>query len=177
MLTKLIGKVLGTKTDRDLKALQPFVEQVKQVYPEIQGLDDEGLRKKTASFRDRLRTINKEDQDRLNDIQTQLETEESLEVREGLYAQIESLDKSIYERSEKELELIRPEAFAVVKETARRWSENGQLEVNASEIDAALEGKDFLEIKGGKAIWKSSWSAAGNPISWDMVHYDVQLIG
>ena len=177
MLTKLIGKVLGTKTDRDLKALQPFVEQVKQVYPEIQGLDDEGLRKKTASFRDRLRTINKEDQDRLNDIQTQLETEESLEVREGLYAQIESLDKSIYERSEKELELIRPEAFAVVKETARRWSENGKLEVNASEIDAALEGKDFLEIKGGKAIWKSSWSAAGNPISWDMVHYDVQLIG
>ena len=108
MLTKLIGKVLGTKTDRDLKALQPFVEQVKQVYPEIQGLDDEGLRKKTASFRDRLRTINKEDQDRLNEIQTQLETEESLEVREGLYAQIESLDKSIYERSEKELELIRP---------------------------------------------------------------------
>ena len=64
-----------------------------------------------------------------------------------------------------------------MKETARRWAENGQLEVNASEIDAALEGKDFLEIKGGKAIWKSSWSAAGNPISWDMVHYDVQLIG
>ena len=87
------------------------MEQVKQVYPEIQELDDEGLRKKTASFGSSAQ-INKEDQDRLNDIRAQLETEESLETRENLYAQIELLDKSIYERSEKELELIRPEAFA-----------------------------------------------------------------
>jgi preprotein translocase subunit SecA len=177
MLTKLISKVLGTKSDRDLKALQPFVDEVKKVYPDIQQLDDNGLRQRSLSFRERLKEINKEDQERLDAIKVQLDTEEDLQAKEDLYSEQEALDKAIYERTEKELEAIRPEAFSVMKETARRLSENGQLIVDAVEIDAALEGKDFLELKDGKAIWKNHWSAAGNEIQWNMVHYDVQLIG
>ena len=177
MLTKLISKVLGTKSDRDLKALQPFVEEVKKVYPSIQQLDDNGLRAKSLSFRARLEEINREDQQRLDAIAQQLQDEEDLNTRENLYAEQESLHKSVYERTEKELEIIRPEAFAVVKETARRLSENGQLVVDASAIDAAYEGRDFIEFKEGKAIWKNRWKAAGNEIEWNMVHYDVQLIG
>ena len=177
MLTKLISKVLGTKSDRDLKALQPFVEEVKKVYPSIQQLDDNGLRAKSLSFRARLEEINREDQQRLDAIAQQLQDEEDLNTRESLYAEQESLHKSVYERTEKELEIIRPEAFAVVKETARRLSENGQLVVDASAIDAAYEGRDFIEFKEGKAIWKNRWKAAGNEIEWNMVHYDVQLIG
>lgn len=177
MLTKLISKVLGTKSDRDLKALQPFVEEVKQVYPSIQQLDDNGLRAKSLAFRARLQEINRDDQQRLDAIVQQLESEEDLNTRENLYAEQESLHKSMYERTEKELEAIRPEAFAVVKETARRLAENGQLVVDASTIDAAYEGRDFVEFKDGKAIWKNHWKAAGNEIEWNMVHYDVQLIG
>lgn len=177
MLTKLISKVLGTKSDRDLKALQPFVEEVKKVYPSIQQLDDNGLRAKSLSFRARLEEINREDQQRLDAIAQQLQDEEDLNTRENLYAEQENLHKSVYERTEKELEIIRPEAFAVVKETARRLSENGQLVVDASAIDAAYEGRDFIEFKEGKAIWKNRWKAAGNEIEWNMVHYDVQLIG
>ncbi len=177
MLANILGKIFGNKSERDIKQLRPFIDQVLKVYPEIQALSDEELRGKTLEFRNLIKTSISEYQIEIDRIQAQLEIETELDLREGLYAEQEKLEKLIYERTENELESLRPAAFSVIKETARRLKENGHLVVTASEIDSQYSGKDFVEFQDGKAIWKNKWKAAGNEISWDMVHYDVQLIG
>jgi len=177
MFGNLLAKVFGTKTLRDLKALQPYIDQVREHYPRIEALSDDGLRAQTALFRQRLKEGTQDIQTEIDAIQERLAQTEALEEREQLFADREKRDKELGERLEKELETLRPEAFAVVVETARRWSKNGQLEVEAGPIDRALSQRDFVQIEGEKAIWPNRWKAAGNEIVWDMVHYDVQLIG
>ena len=176
MLTNLIGKVFGTKSERDLKTLRPFIDQVSTVYPQIAALSDDGLRQKTAEFKSRIQEAILEQDARLKEIKAKLE-ELELDGKEVLYAEQEKLNKEIYEITEKVLEEIRPEAFSVIKETAKRLAEKGELVVTPTEVDAEYEKREFVEIRDGKAHWKNKWLAAGNEITWDMVHYDVQLIG
>ncbi|MBI1315543.1 preprotein translocase subunit SecA [bacterium] len=177
MFGNLLAKVFGTKTQRDLKTLQPYIDQVREHYPRIEALSDDGLRTQTALFRQRLSEAVRDIQTEIDAIQERLTQTEALEEREQLFAEREKRDKELGEQLEKELEAIRPEAFAVVVETARRWAKNGQLEVEAGPIDRSLSQRDFVHIEGDKAIWPNRWKAAGNEIVWDMVHYDVQLIG
>ncbi len=177
MLTNLIGKVFGTKSERDLKTLRPFIDQVSSVYPQIAALSDDEIRQKTAEFKGRIQQAIAEQNARLQELKAKLEEEQELDGKEALYAEQEKLNKEIYEITEKVLEEIRPEAFSVIKETAKRLAEKGELVVTPTEVDAEFEKREFVEIRDGKAHWKNKWLAAGNEITWDMVHYDVQLIG
>ena len=177
MLGNLLSKVFGNKTQRDLKALQPYIDLVREQYPQIEALSDDGLRARTAEFKQRLAEAVVDIQREIDAISEQLLAADKLEEREELFVLREKKDKELAEQLEKELDKLRPEAFAVVVETAKRWSKNGQLTVAASELDRAPGVRDFVRIEGDRAIWPNRWKAAGNEIVWDMVHYDVQLIG
>ncbi len=177
MLGNLLSKVFGNKTQRDLKALQPYVDLVREQYPPLEALSDDALRARTAEFKKRLALAVEEIQGEIDRISEQILTVEHLEEREELFVQREKKDKELAEQLEKELDKLRPEAFAVVVETAKRWAKNGSLNVVAGPLDHAPGVRDFVRIEGDRAIWPNRWKAAGNEIVWDMVHYDVQLIG
>ncbi len=178
MIGNLLQKVFGSKSDRDIKNLQPIVDEINTTYPSFTGLSDDELRAKTAEFRQRIADNIAEETRRTEEITRQLETEEDIEVKESLYNELDKLEEEAYEKTEVLLKEILPEAFSVVKETARRFKENGGLKVTASDYDRELsQTMDAVSVEGDQAIWKNSWLAAGNEISWDMVHYDVQLIG
>ena len=171
-------KVFGNKYDKDLKEINPIIEKIKSVYPSIQSLSNDELRSKTASFKQQIEEATKDTYKEIDTLKEKAEsTDIELQQKESIYADIDTLEKNVVEKTEEVLEQILPEAFAVVKETAQRFS-NGNIEVTASDFDkdlAAIYGN--VEIKGEKAIFHNKWIAAGNEIVWDMVHYDVQLIG
>ena len=171
-------KVFGNKYDKDLKEINPIIEKIKSVYPSIQSLSNDELRSKTASFKQQIEEATKDTYKEIDTLKEKAEsTDIELQQKESICADIYTLEKNVVEKTEEVLEQILPEAFAVVKETAQRFS-NGNIEVTASDFDkdlAAIYGN--VEIKGEKAIFHNKWIAAGNEIVWDMVHYDVQLIG
>ena len=171
-------KVFGNKYDKDLKEINPIIEKIKSVYPSIQSLSNDELRAKTTSFKQQIEEATKDTYKEIDTLKEKAEsTDIELQQKESIYADIDTLEKNVVEKTEEVLEQILPEAFAVVKETAQRFS-NGNIEVTASDFDkdlAAIYGN--IEIKGEKAIFHNKWIAAGNEIVWDMVHYDVQLIG
>ena len=171
-------KVFGNKYDKDLKEINPIIEKIKSVYPSIQTLSNDELRAKTTSFKQQIEEATKDTYKEIDTLKEKAEsTDIELQQKESIYADIDTLEKNVVEKTEEVLEQILPEAFAVVKETAQRFS-NGNIEVTASDFDkdlAAIYGN--VEIKGEKAIFHNKWIAAGNEIVWDMVHYDVQLIG
>ena len=171
-------KVFGNKYDKDLKEINPIIEKIKSVYPSIQSLSNDELRSKTASFKQQIEEATNDTYKEIDSLKEKAEsTDIELQQKESIYADIDTLEKNVVEKTEEVLEQILPEAFAVVKETAQRFS-NGNIEVTASDFDkdlAAIYGN--VEIKGEKAIFHNKWIAAGNEIVWDMVHYDVQLIG
>ena len=171
-------KVFGNKYDKDLKEINPIIEKIKSVYPSIQSLSNDELRSKTASFKQQIEEATKYTYKEIDTLKEKAEsTDIELQQKESIYADIDTLEKNVVEKTEEVLEQILHEAFAVVKETAQRFS-NGNIEVTASDFDkdlAAIYGN--VEIKGEKAIFHNKWIAAGNEIVWDMVHYDVQLIG
>ena len=171
-------KVFGNKYDKDLKEINPIIEKIKSVYPSIQSLSNDELRSKTASFKQQIEEATKDTYKEIDTLKEKAEsTDIELQQKESIYADIDTLEKNVVEKTEEVLEQILHEAFAVVKETAQRFS-NGNIEVTASDFDkdlAAIYGN--VEIKGEKAIFHNKWIAAGNEIVWDMVHYDVQLIG
>ncbi len=178
MITDFIQKLFGSKSDKDIKEIKPYVDKVNAIYPEIAALSHDGLRAKTAEFKAKIKEGVKPQEDKIAALEKQIETEENIETKEGLYEEIDALNKEIFEESEKVLMEILPEAFAVIKETSKRLSENETLEVTATEFDRELDKTlDALSIDGDKAIWKNEWTAAGSLIKWNMVHYDVQLIG
>lgn len=179
---KSLTKIFGSKSDRDLKELYPIVEEIKIEYEKLSGLSDDQLRAKTAEFKkiiaDGLSNIDQS----ISELRAQTQEDGlDLNVKDGLFKQIDKLEKERNEELEKILNDILPQAFAVVKETARRLSENKQLVVTATEWDktlsASIKPKKPVTIEGDKAIWGNSWDAAGIMITWNMVHYDVQLIG
>ena len=180
LITKAVEKVLGNKSDRDIKTIMPVVEKAKAEYEKIQSISHDELRQKTLDFKARLNEAISEENKEIDSIKEKIASTANMDVveKEKLYGDIDKIEESITKKLEDVLNDILPEAFAVVKETAKRFTENEEVEVTATDFDRELaEGRDSITIKGNKASWKNSWMAAGGDITWDMVHYDVQLIG
>jgi len=179
MIGDLLKKIFGDKSTKDQKLYQPYVNETIQKSIDIEKLSDDELRGKTFSFQERISlAIQAQEAEvtALNEKAANLDT--PIEEKETIFDAIDVLSKEIDETIEKELLEILPEAFAVVKETAKRWAINGKLEVTALEFDKTLaQKKDGITISGDKAIWHNEWTAAGNKVQWNMVHYDVQLMG
>uniref|UniRef100_UPI0023EFCB80 preprotein translocase subunit SecA n=1 Tax=Chryseobacterium joostei TaxID=112234 RepID=UPI0023EFCB80 len=178
-LNKVLKGFLGDKKAQDLKEVKKVVTKIKAVEPNIQQLSDDGLRQKTAEFKENIKSATSKITAQIEQIKEQIKNSTNVDEKEALFSTIESLKKESYEIEEKVLVQVLPEAFALIKETARRWAQNGEIRVTASDWDRELAaaGKDFVEIQGDTAVWKNSWDAAGTPVVWDMVHYDVQFIG
>jgi len=178
-LNKVLKGFLGDKKAQDLKEVKKVVTKIKAVEPNIQQLSDDGLREKTAEFKSKIKEATSSISAQIEQIKEQIKNSKNVDEKEALFSRIEALKKDSYEIEEKILAQVLPEAFALIKETSRRWAENGEIRVTATNWDRQLAaaGKDFIEIQGDQAIWKNSWNAAGTPVVWDMVHYDVQFIG
>ena len=175
---KILKSFLGDKNQRDLKEVGKVVAKIKKMEPVIQELTDDGLRQKTREFKEKIRTATADITQKIEEIREKIKTIQNIDEKEALFSKIEELKKDSYKIEEKVLNEIHPEAFAVLKETGRRWAENKQIVVKATDWDRELAlTKDFVEIDGDKAIWKNSWNAAGTDVVWDMMHYDVQFIG
>ena len=175
---EFISKLFGNKASRDMKEIQPWVEKVKAVYPEISKLTNDELRAKTEELKKFIKDSAAEENKKIEELKATIESTD-LEKREAIFSQIDKLEKEVLEKYEKALSEVLPTAFSIVKDTARRLSENEELEVTASDFDRELaaQGRDFVRIEGDKAIWKNHWKAGGNEMTWNMVHYDVQLFG
>lgn len=178
-----LKKVFGNKYDRDIKGVMPIVEQIKSEFQGLATVSDDALRQKTHEFRDRISSHLQNIDGELAELNAQIDQTESVRKKQELFQEVDALTKERDEQIEGILEEILPEAFAVVKETARRFANNETITVTATDFDRELAAKQaqsekpFVTIDGDKAIWHSSWMAAGNLVSWNMVHYDVQLIG
>ncbi len=175
----IITKLFGNKSQKDMKAIMPYVEQVKAVYNQIDALNDDELRDKSAALMSRLQEAVADKKSRILALKSNIETIE-IDQREKVYNEIDHLEKEVLDIYDKTLMNILPEAFAIVKSTARRFTENESIVVRATQMDRDLAADtrfDFVDIEGDKAIYHNSWTAGGNEVIWDMVHYDVQLIG
>ena len=174
---KLIAKLFGTKSDRDLKEIMPYVDKVNAIYPTIAAMDVNDMRARLQEIRAEIQAAGAEKREKINAIKANIENTD-LSERENLYAQVDKLEKEILEALEKALDKNLSEVFAIIKDTARRFKENEELRVKATDFDRKLAVKhDFVEIDGDDAIYFNSWEAGGNILKWEMVHYDVQLIG
>ena len=177
-LADVFRKIFGSKADRDLKQLQPILNKVLAAYADIDRLAGDELREKSASMRQIIRDRIAADENRMAEIKAELEKDIPLDEKESLATESDKLVKKVDEEIEAVLNEILPEAFAVMKSTARRFKENSEIRVRATDFDRALStSRDFVEIDGDYAVWHNHWMAGGNEITWDMVHYDVQLIG
>ena len=174
-----IKKILGSKSDKDLKDLYPLVDDINIEFDKLKNISDDELRNKTFEFKVIIQNNLNDSNQVIDSLREKYKKSDgSLSEKENILNEIDSLKESQKEIIEKTLNELLPEAFAVVKETARRFTENGSLEVTASDFDRELASKkDNIEIDGSKAVWYNEWSAAGVDIKWNMIHYDVQLIG
>ena len=179
MLNKILSSFLGSKAERDLKEINPYIQKIKEAYPPIEKLSHDELRNRSAEIRRRVQEYVKDLEKELDDLKVKSENYElSLVEKEGLFDRIDSLKKEIDEKHEEILNEVLAEVFSIVKETAKRFVENEAIEVTAMDYDKDLAAtNENIHIKGDKAIWDSNWIAGGNMIRWDMIHYDVQLFG
>ncbi len=178
IVNSLIKIFVGDKAKKDLKAIQPIVEKIKAYAQQLEAVSNDELRAKTIEFKQKIQTARAEIDAKIFDLQQQANQTEDIDKKEDLYTEIDKLSSEAYQVSEKMLNEILPEAFAVVKETSRRFANNETLTVVATPYDRELSAvKSYVTIEGDNAIWKNSWDAAGKEVTWDMVHYDVQLIG
>ena len=174
----VIGKIFGSKSERDYKAVKPVLDKILAVYPEIDALSDDDIRARSAALRERLKEVEKPFEDRIAEIRLELDKDIPIAEKESLAGESDKLVKEEDEAIEKALDEILPEAFAIVKSTARRFKEHETITVTATQFDRDLSvNHDFVDIEGDKAVYRNHWVAGGNEITWDMVHYDVQLIG
>ncbi|MBO4281851.1 MAG: preprotein translocase subunit SecA [Bacteroidales bacterium] len=179
-MANFLSKLFGTKSDRDLKELNPILETIKDAYERIKDLSNDALRAKTQEFRLRIQEATREERQQIQAMNARLEAEYDMPVgeKQKLYEAIEKLEDSIYQTSEAELNELLPEAFAVMKETARRFKDNKEIRVTATDFDRDLATRyESVRVEGNEAVFQNSWMAGGNLITWDMCHYDVQLIG
>ncbi|MCE2779843.1 MAG: preprotein translocase subunit SecA, partial [Algoriphagus sp.] len=179
-IAKGLAKIFGTKSDRDIKELLPKVAEINQIFSGFAVLSDDQLREKTQSLRARIQEHLKAIDDKIAATKAKIEElpAEAVHEKDELFNQIDALEKERDTELEKVLEEVMPTAFAIVKETARRFKEVGKLEVKASPRDREIAAtKANVQIQGEVAIWHNKWLAAGTEVVWDMVHYDVQLIG
>lgn len=177
VVDKIIKLFVGDKQKKDLKALQPFVNEVKSFEKDLKKLSNDKLRAKTIEFKNKIKEATKEFTDKIQLLEKQAKTAD-IDTQEDIYKQVDELKNKSYEASEKILESIMAEAFAVVKETAIRFAQNKEIEVIATPFDRELSAiREHITLKNDKAFWANSWDAAGKEVTWDMIHYDVQLIG
>ena len=177
-INSIIKAFVGDKSQKDVKALQPYLAKIKTFETALAALSNDDLRARTTSFKEKIKQARADKDAKIATLQQQAENTEDIDKREDIYVEIDALEKEAYEISEKTLMEILPEAFAVVKETAKRFKENTQIQVTATPLDRELSAtKSYITLDGENAIWANSWSAAGKAITWDMIHYDVQLIG
>jgi len=176
-LNDILGKLFGNKSQRDLREINPYVDKIKAAYPTIQALSHDELRAKSSEIRKRVLDYVSAERNKVAELKATIETLE-IDQREDVWAEIDKLEKEITEKFEVVLEEVLPEVFSIVKDTARRLTENEEIVVKATDFDRELaENHDFVEIDGDNAIYFNRWSAGGNEITWDMIHYDVQLFG
>ena len=178
-LTKILTSLFGNKSTRDMKLIQPLVEKVKAAYPEIQKLDNDQLRQRTKDIQRQVQDSAKKQKEEIERLKETIE-DTPIDERAEIFAKIDKLEKEALEIYEEALNEVMPEVFSIVKETARRFAENEETIVTATDFDRELAGdpkKDFITIDGDKAIYHNHWTAGGNDLKWEMVHYDVQLFG
>lgn len=181
-INKILKKLVGDKAAKDLKEVQPIIAQVHAFEAKLAGKSNDELRAVTGQLRKRISDSIAQLENQISEIKAKADAlpPEELDEREKLYAHSDKLDKEVDQQIEATLLDILPEAFAVVKETSRRWKDQQTIEVSASDFDRALAAtgaKPYVQINGDRAMWANRWKAAGNEIVWDMVHYDVQIIG
>ncbi|MHA3788040.1 preprotein translocase subunit SecA [Flavobacterium hauense] len=178
LINSILKAFVGDKSQKDVKAMQPLINKIKSYESALGQLSHDELREKTIYFKDTIRKARAEKDAKIASYLEEVEKIEDIDAREDIYASIDALEKEAYEISEKALMEILPEAFAVVKETAKRFKENTSITVTATPKDRELSAtKPYITIGGDNATWANSWNAAGKEITWDMIHYDVQLIG
>ncbi len=176
---KILRSLFGDKSSRDMKLIQPLVEKVKAVYPEVQKLDNDALRQRTKDIQRFVQDSAQQQKADIDKLKATIE-ETPIDERADIFAQIDKLEKEVLDIYEQSLNEVMPEVFAIVKETARRFAENEETVVTATDFDRELAAdprKDFITIDGDKAIYHNHWTAGGNDLKWEMVHYDVQLFG
>ena len=174
---EFLTKLFGNKSQRDLKEITPYVEKVKAVYPSIKELSNDELRGRIDAIKQRIQDYVADERAKVNSLREGIDGKE-LEEREAIWAEVDKIEKEITDKMEVVLEEVLPEVFAIVKDTARRFAENPEVVVTANDFDRDLATRfNFVRIEGDKAIYANHWMAGGNEITWDMVHYDVQLFG
>ena len=178
LINSILKVFVGDKSQKDVKQIQPLINKVKTFENALAALSNDELRAKTTAFKEKIKQARADKDAKITALKTEAENTADIDKREDIYNEIDALEKEAYEISEKVLNEILPEAFAVVKETAKRFKENTIITVNATAIDRELSAtKSYVTLDGDKAIWANQWNAAGKEITWDMIHYDVQLIG
>ena len=176
---KFLKSLFGDKSTRDMKLIQPLVEKVKAVSPKIEQLDNDALRQRSKEIREQVQSTVTEQRARIAELKAKIE-DTPIDERADIFAQIDKIEKEILDIFEKALDEVMPEVFAIVKETAKRFAENEETVVTATDFDRELAAdprKDFITIDGDKAIYHNHWTAGGNDLKWEMIHYDVQLFG
>nr|HMQ44123.1 preprotein translocase subunit SecA [Mariniflexile sp.] len=177
-INSVLKVFVGDKSKQDVKAITPILNKIKTFEAAIGALSHDELRAKTAQFKTLIAEAIKPINDQIDGLLVEAENTEDIDRREDIYQAIDKLKDDAYKITEDVLNNILPEAFAVIKETAKRFKDNTTLTVTASAFDRELSGNnDYVTLDDDKAIWSNSWDAAGKAITWDMVHYDVQLIG
>ncbi len=177
-INSVLKAFVGDKSQKDVKGLQPIVDKIKSFETALEGLTHNELRNKTLEFKAKIKENRKVLDDQIAQLEEEVKASTDIDKNEEIYTEIDRLKEEAYKISENTLNEILPEAFAVVKETAKRFVHNSNIEVTASEYDRELSGsKDYVSLNRDNAIWSNSWDAAGKEVTWDMIHYDVQLIG
>ena len=179
LVTGLLKMFFGTKSDKDRKEIEPYVNKIKEIYPQIEQLSNDELRARSAALQADIAAYIAEDEAQITDLKAKLENmETSIDEKEEISRKIDHLTEEIDRKIEEKLDEILPEAFAIMKDTARRFTQNSEVVVTATDFDRDLAAeKDFVRIEGDKAIYSNTWTAGGNKITWDMIHYDCQLFG
>ena len=178
IINSILKVFVGDKAANDIKAIQPIVNKINSFQEGLKTISHDELRAKTAFFKDKIKQARAEKDNKIEALKTEAENTADVDARENIYSEIDKLEKEAYEISEKVLNEILPEAFAVLRETARRFKENSSITVTATAKDRELSAdKPYITLVGDEVNWANSWDAAGKPITWDMIHYDVQLMG
>ncbi len=177
-INSVLKVFVGDKSEKDVKSMQPLVKKVKSFEEALESISNDALREKTKLFKTKIAEACKDKNAKIEELKAEVEASTDIDRNEEIYAEIDTINEEAYKISEDILNEILPEAFAVVKETAKRFAHNETLTVTASEFDRALSGDAaYVNLEGDQAVWKNSWDAAGKEVTWDMIHYDVQLIG
>ena len=177
IVDNILKKLFGSKSEKDIKSVEPLVRKINEIYEEYHDLSNDQLREKSAELKLKVRNSVSDLEKRIEDLKSNI-SENEIEDNDEVYDEIDKIEKEINNQYEESLKEILPEAFALIRETARRFKENENIEVKATDYDRDLAAKnDFVDVKGDKAIYHNRWEAGGNEVTWDMIHYDVQLIG